>query len=989
MAGLATSKTDEETTQSLINAGLNKPDPKPEPDPVVQPDPVIVQPDPVDPDPVDPDPIPDPIIVQPDPVDPDPTPVVDPVGPPDGNESGPLPVGASATVDVISGRVTTLALEDDDIASVKVMNGLDYGNVTVNPDNTLAVVLTGTTQTANQNFSVQVTHSDGQVTTRDINLDVTQGPQAAGWGVGDFYKLETDENDRTIIEHGENHRKVYMSGDEDALTLEDIAAIEGLETRQINGDFFAANPEYGASEDMALANDAGMKLWSSIAGSKNEPASHWLLMERGYEYDGWKGGYGESELNPMYIGAYGEGDQPVMTTDARIIKAGIKNFVVQDVEFTNGMTILSGENILLEGLSMKGESNFQNLEGITLRDLDVYDVVSETPDRDTWAAHLDRRSGMYLAKSESVLIEDSFFDHNGWADGYDAEGGSTDYGQAPSKFSHNVYLSSTSTDVTFRDNIIMRGAATGAQLRPGGFIEDNVFLDNNGGVMFAGGGSDSVGNYTLFTDNLITSGAHKMSATGQGALTKGVENNAYLSSLVDNVIAHLADPNNAAEQAEKIITHDALKSSFAEPFYDDTIIHNWVGSKNGDPLDANNVNTDGLNLNTLDETTIQNFAADLLGKNTATIKDLADHLRIQADGELDHLVDADLIISFFQAGFGLTPDIRADAETLRFIPNDLGDGVRWDNRLNWSTDDLPGTQDGDSVDLGGNWVYYGGTTTLEDLDFGENGKLFVNNGYLQIDDHISVGEAGATLSIDNAGQFWTDGYTDQDLLRIDIDGGRFANTGLFTGHTEITASDNAQVILASDGADFALNGDSSLHIIGDDTKVGFDGDAGDTGVLLLADDATLGFTAKDGELGEIREFYSGHFNADGSGIQSGVNLGDADLFLDVRELDGIGALAETLISADEVIGSFESLEVLGLGSDRDATITVDYENDTVSLLLSAIGEGSGKQTIRTMGNENDAQSAPELWEALTNGHGIYPDDPVEGIPAEEDVGIDT
>ena len=39
----------------------------------------------------------------------------------------------------------------------------------------------------------------------------------------------------------------------------------------------------------------------------------------------------------------------------------------------------------------------------------------------------------------------------------------------------------------------------------------------------------------------------------------------------------------------------------------------------------------------------------------------------------------------------------------------------------------------------------------------------------------------------------------------------------------------------------------------------------------------------------------------------------------------------------------------------------------------------------TAGDETDAQANDDLWAALTNGHGIYPDDPVEDIPEEDDV----
>ncbi len=125
----------------------------------------------------------------------------------------------------------------------------------------------------------------------------------------------------------------------------------------------------------------------------------------------------------------------------------------------------------------------------------------------------------------------------------------------------------------------------------------------------------------------------------------------------------------------------------------------------------------------------------------AGIPDLADFLRAQADGELDHYVDADLIIDFFQTGFGRrrrgSPGLP---KTLRFIPNDLGDGIRWDNRLNWSTEDLPGTVSGDSVDLGGNWVNYGGTSTINDFDLGDGGTLDVTNGRLNVEGQTDTGD---------------------------------------------------------------------------------------------------------------------------------------------------------------------------------------------------------------------------------------------------------
>ena len=44
------------------------------------------------------------------------------------------PVLAEGTVDVIAGRVATLAPNEDDIVSVKIVSGVEHGRVTVNPD---------------------------------------------------------------------------------------------------------------------------------------------------------------------------------------------------------------------------------------------------------------------------------------------------------------------------------------------------------------------------------------------------------------------------------------------------------------------------------------------------------------------------------------------------------------------------------------------------------------------------------------------------------------------------------------------------------------------------------------------------------------------------------------------------------------------------------------------------------------------------------------
>ena len=91
---------------------------------------------------------------------------------------------------VVEGRVTTLELPDlGQVDSIEVLAGPEYGNVTVNPDNTLSVVLSGTTDTTDLNFSLSVTYADGNVATISPRLDVEDSPSGQGWGLGQHYTL--------------------------------------------------------------------------------------------------------------------------------------------------------------------------------------------------------------------------------------------------------------------------------------------------------------------------------------------------------------------------------------------------------------------------------------------------------------------------------------------------------------------------------------------------------------------------------------------------------------------------------------------------------------------------------------------------------------------------------------------------------------------------------------------------------------------------------
>lgn len=860
--------------------------------------------------------------------------------------------GENETLTAEAGRVLTLdpaASDSGEISSIRILSQADHGHVSVNPDLTLAIVLSeDPANTASTSFRYEITYSDGSTREVDTTLDLTTGQEEKGWGQGEFYMLEEDAYGNAVVEHGENHRKVYVTEGDHGLTAAEIAKMEGLTADKITAAWLQKNPEYGATPDMALDSELGLELWYAITHVKQGATSNWLLFERGYDY-GKTGrlinaaASGESELNPLFVGAYGEGAKPIIGSEISIYQRDSDHVVIQGLD-AYGFMALQGNNILLDDMSFFGEMlNIQKVNKFTLRNSDIVDMIHDEPvnDGDTWHASLNRTGGVFIAGTDGALVEGNLFDHNGWADGYDYNL-SADSPMPPSYYNHNLYMANNNSDVTVRDNIIMRGASFGAQVRSGGVIEDNVFIDNNAAVSALGGDYNNagpIGNYTLFLDNLITSAGHKRVAAKEGALSMGIVEEARQTTLIGNIVAHLADPNNSTEVAEKTVTHKPLDIKHGA-YFDDTIIYNWQAKKTGAQA-TNNQNVAGLDMATLDETTIQNFTAQLLGKETATIADLGNYLRAQADGALDHVVDADLINAFFREGFGLSTHLRAVETTLRFTPDDRADGMRWDNRLNWSTTDLPGTQDGDSVDLGGNRVLFGAqTVTIDDFIFGDFGEFRATSGRLNIAGSISVADTGALLEIDNAGQVWMAGYLDSDQLALDIQGGRFANTGAFAGGVDLTLGDNGQALLAVAGAAFDLQDGSSLTITGAKAKAGFDGGNGDSAVLRLHEGAALSFVAGETGFGKLAEFYSGAYES--SDVTSGIRL-DGDLSIDLAGWTATAA-AQTwvLLDADQLIGSFDSLSITGMDSDRDALLRVDYVSDTVTLVLSADGTGTGR-----------------------------------------------
>jgi hypothetical protein len=482
-------------------------------------------------------------------------------------------------------------------------------------------------------------------------------------------------------------------------------------------------------------------------------------------------------------------------------------------------------------------------------------------------------------------------------------------------------------------------------------------------------------------DNLVTSGAHKEVDGRPGALTMGIYNTGADTALVDNIVAHLADPDNPAEQAEREWTHRAV-DNVREAYYDDTIVYNWLGSiqadRGQDP--SPNQNVAGLDPALLDDTTIQNFAAALLGDPNATISDLADYIRATEAGTIQDEVTADDIYAYFDTAFGGEAEREGNA-TLRFTPDDRGDGVRWDNRLNWSTEDKP--IDGDDVDLGGNWVNFGGSVRVNDLSMGGGADLTVGQGRLVVSGELDAG-SGAEIDVEEAGQIWVEDYhTQTGKLDVDVDGGRFANTGFFDGLLDMHITDG-QALLGVDDAVMELGNGSVVTIDGDDAKVGFDGDEGGVSVLRMETGSELRMIADGSGFTTIEEFRSGAHVNDTPDVLSAFDMGEGTLLVDVGAISGGGARSEVLVDTDQIVGMFDDVEFIGLNANQDATLTVDYETDKITVSLGTAGQGTGKINVATVGNMLNAADDAEIWTALTEGQGTYEEvDPTPTVNGDE------
>lgn len=246
----------------------------------------------------------------------------------------------------------------------------------------------------------------------------------------------------------------------------------------------------------------------------------WLLLRRGdvwvESFPNWaKSGRGEDEK--LVVGAYGEAsDRPQVRPPGgsnAIQAVGGPSYQIRHVAFVGlhlepetravdqsplGIRWVRGsKDILLEDLyisSFKDNIILQGIgDGVWIENVRVNGCVVV----DSWSSG-SHSQGLYARQVNGLQIENSVFIGNGF---------NFDMGANPTIFNHNLYIQHGNQNVEVRRNIIADASSHGIQLRPGGIIEDNLFLSNPINIwVSATEGMDQQGVTNIVARNLIMYG---------------------------------------------------------------------------------------------------------------------------------------------------------------------------------------------------------------------------------------------------------------------------------------------------------------------------------------------------------------------------------------------------------------------------------------------------------------------------------------------------
>lgn len=596
-----------------------------------------------------------------------------------------------------------------------------------------------------------------------VSINVAEQHARDGWGDADHYMLETNASGDLIIEPGRQHYKIWVTQSAAVYDATKIATEVGggMTESQVTGAWLRDNTVYGRSEAKAITGALAKSLMSAIPRTEKVFPSVWIYMERGFDWSSFGIDaeiHGESPLHPHLLLAWGAGSQPedVMIGAGKqyiasnIVAIGVEpsfgrdhaNFLVADVTIDHRRKKYA---LVEDGQNSVGTTFYR----ATIHHASGYGPTELVNGVLYWHDSDDRSSGTYLSKQKGILIEKCIFWKNGYEDGFAQDRIGT-AGAPPSALNHNVYLSQFCLDTTIRNTLSMQGASTSWQFRSGGWLLNNLTVDDcihaSGGGVDLRNASNQRGVFSAGFRQVATSAGYlTYNRQRPGANNRGFDIGSNFRSFLDTMVIHRSNPDDAAEMAARPIgtTDYSLRTQQTERF--NGVSYRWTDTP---------INTGGLNMGVLDTTTIQRFAASKTGSPT-TIPQLGEYILTLTPQQRYELV-ADGIEYFLGAiesklhGHVQDPyRPRATPISQTFAPLNYGDGFRWDHPLNWTDKWVPGQHPLDDANLSGCEVkYLIDTRSIDTLTFA-GGHLLVSSGKLTVANHADA----ARVTVHNCGQY--------------------------------------------------------------------------------------------------------------------------------------------------------------------------------------------------------------------------------------------
>jgi hypothetical protein len=221
-------------------------------------------------------------------------------------------------------------------------------------------------------------------------------------------------------------------------------------------------------------------------------SADWMLLKRGDVWDEGIGGWtksGRSAQERIVVASYGQSDErPRIEISSGSVIAGNMNTEVGNVAImglhmkgvrpeettpTGIRWLATGENLLVEDCFIEGFKDNITCQAVGGEFKNF--ALRRSVVVDAWSTS-SHSQGLFVKDSNGVVIEENFFDHNGWNEGI-SDANAT-------MFNHNLYLQKGVMGIEFHGNITARSSGAGIQMRSGGNASENVIYANPLGIRF-------------------------------------------------------------------------------------------------------------------------------------------------------------------------------------------------------------------------------------------------------------------------------------------------------------------------------------------------------------------------------------------------------------------------------------------------------------------------------------------------------------------------